>query len=75
MELDEGGSRITRTGVLQSSHHPDFVIPTTGVVAEGAFFVLGNTYVRNYQPDGSLKDEAELKGAAIVKVPLRPPTR
>lgn len=70
IELGDDGNRITGMAVLQSSHHPDFVIPTTGVMAEGAFFVLGNTYVRNYQPDGSLKNESELKAAAIVKVPL-----
>jgi hypothetical protein len=36
--------------------------------------VIGNSYVGHYQPDGSIKDAVELKGTAIVAVPLGVPS-
>ena len=69
--LTEKGTKIGGVTVLQSHHHPDFVIPTTGTIAKGALHVIGNSYVSNYQPDGTFKDESELKGTAIVAVPLK----
>jgi sugar lactone lactonase YvrE len=69
--LADKGTRIAGVTVLQSHHHPDFVIPTTGTIAKGALHVIGNSYVSHYQPDGKLKDEGELKGTAIVAVPLK----
>ena len=71
IKLAEKGTKIEGVTVLQSHHHPDFVEPTTATCAKGALHVLGNTYVRHYQPDGTLKDEGELKGTAIVAVPLK----
>jgi hypothetical protein len=32
--------------------------------------VIGNSYVGHYQPDGTIKDADQLKGTAIVAVPL-----
>lgn len=69
--LAEKGTKIAGVTVLQSHHHPDFVEPTTGTIANGALHVLGNTYVRHYQPDGTLKEADALKGTAIVAVPLK----
>jgi hypothetical protein len=57
--------------VLQSHHHPDFDEPTTGTLANEALNVIGNSYVSHYQPNGSIKDVDQLKGTAIVAVPLR----
>jgi hypothetical protein len=71
IELADKGTKIEGVTVLQSHHHPDFVEPTTGTIAKGALHVLGNTYVRQYRPDGTLQDEGELKGTAIVAVPLK----
>jgi hypothetical protein len=69
--LAEKGTRIAGLTVLQSHHHPDFDEPTTGAIANGALNVIGNSYVGHYQPDGSIKSVAELKGTAIIAVPLR----
>jgi sugar lactone lactonase YvrE len=69
--LADKGTKIAGVTVLQSHHHPDFVEPTTGTIAKGALHVIGNSHVRNYQPDGTLKDEGALKGTAIVAVPLK----
>jgi hypothetical protein len=71
MALADKGTRIAGLTVLQSHHHPDFVEPTTGTIANGALHVIGNSYVRHYQPDGTIKDEGDLKGTAIVAVPLK----
>jgi hypothetical protein len=69
--LAENGSRVAGLTVLQSYHHPDFDEPTTGAIANGALNVIGNSYVGHYQPDGTIKNAAQLKGTSIVAVPLR----
>lgn len=69
--LADAGARISGVSVLQSHHHPEFDVPTTGAVAKGAFHVIGNSYVQRYQPDGTIKDADKLKGTAVVAVPLK----
>jgi len=71
LRLGDGGRRIDGLVVLQSHHHPAFVEPTTGAIADGAIHVLANTYVGAYQPDGSLRDAARLKPTVVLAVPLR----
>jgi len=71
LHLADGGRRIDRLTVLQSHHHPDFVEPTTGAIADGALHVLANTYVGSYQPDGSLRGADKLKPTVVIAVPLR----
>jgi hypothetical protein len=71
LHLGDGGRRIDRLTVLQSHHHPDFVEPTTGAIADGVLHVLANTYVASYQPDGSLRDAEKLKPTVLIAVPLR----
>lgn len=70
--LTDKGAGIAGLTVLQSHHHPEFAEPTTGVIANGALNVIGNSYVGHFQPDGTIKDAAELKGTALIAVPLRP---
>jgi hypothetical protein len=70
ISLADKGARITGITVLQSYQHPDFSEPTTGAIADGALNVIANSYVGHYQPDGTIKDAAELKGTAVVAVPL-----
>ena len=69
--LADKGTRIAGLTVLQTHHHPDFVEPTTGAIAKDALYVIGNSYVAHYQPDGTIKDADALKGTAIVAVPLK----
>ena len=68
--LTDKGHKISGLTVLQSHHHPDFDEPTTGAVANGALHVIGNSYVGHYQPDGTIKNAADLEGTAIIAVPL-----
>ena len=72
--LADKGSRVAGLTVLQSYQHPEFDEPTTGAIANGALNVIGNSYVGHYQPDGSIKGAAELKGTTIVAVPLGVPS-
>lgn len=72
IRLADKGRRIDGVTVLQSHHHPVFLEPTTGAIANGALYVLANTYVGRYQPDGSLKDPASLRPTVVLAVPLRP---
>lgn len=72
--LADKGSRVVGLTVLQSYQHPEFDEPTTGAIANGALNVIGNSYVGHYQPDGSIKGAAALKGTTIVAVPLGVPS-
>ncbi|MFL6530137.1 MAG: SMP-30/gluconolactonase/LRE family protein [Chthoniobacterales bacterium] len=71
INLAENGNRISGVTVLQSHHHPEFNEPTTGAIVNGTLHVIANSYVGHYQPDGTIKDEAKLKGTAIIAVPLK----
>jgi len=69
--LAEKGTRIAGVTVLQSHKHPDFAEPTTGAIANGALHVIGNSHVGHFQPDGTIKNADDLRGAPIIAVPLR----
>ena len=66
------GTRISGITVLQSHHHPEFAEPTTGAIAVDALYVIANSYVGHFQPNGSIKDPGQLKPTAIIAVPLKP---
>ena len=68
--LADQGTRISGVTVLQSHHHPEFTEPTTGVIAGDALYMIANSYVGHFQPNGSMKDPEQLKQTAIVAVPL-----
>ena len=69
--LTDKGMRIAGVTLLQSHHHPEFDEPTTGAIAQGALYVIANSYVGHYQPEGTIKDAADLKSTAIIAVPLQ----
>jgi sugar lactone lactonase YvrE len=68
--LADQGTRISEVTVLQSHHHPEFTEPTTGAIAGDALYVIANSCVGHFQPNGSMKDPEHLKQTAIVAVPL-----
>ena len=68
--LADQGTRISGVTTLQSHHHSEFSEPTTGAIAGDVLYVLANSYVGHFQPDGSLKNPEQLKPTAIVAVPL-----
>lgn len=67
--LDKSGQTIVRVQVLQS-FHPDFIIPTTGVIVKNEFYYISNSQLRNLRPDGSLTDIEQLKKPLIKKIRL-----
>ena len=69
--LADEGKRLAGLRVLQSHHHPEFREPTTGTISNGKLYVIANSYVGHFQPDGTLKDAEQLKGTAIIAVPLQ----
>jgi sugar lactone lactonase YvrE len=69
--LGDQGTRISGVTVLQSHHHPEFAEPTTGAIAADALYVIANSYVGHFQPNGSIKDPGQLKPTAIIAVPLK----
>jgi sugar lactone lactonase YvrE len=70
--LTDQGTRISGVTVLQSHHHAEFAEPTTGAIAGDALYVIANSYVGHFLPNGSIKDPGQLKPTAIVAVPLKP---
>jgi sugar lactone lactonase YvrE len=70
IRLGDEGRRIEGVKVLQSHHHSAFDEPTTGAIVDGALHVLANTYVRRFQPDGTLKDADSLAPPIVIAVPL-----
>jgi hypothetical protein len=70
--LTDQGTRISGSTVLQSHHHPEFAEPTTGAIAADALYVIANSYVGHFQPNGNIKDPGQLKPTAIIAVPLKP---
>ncbi len=71
IRLGEQGRRISGVQVLQSHHHPAFDEPTTGALMGDALYVIANSQVGRFQPDGTIKDGASLKAPVLVAVPLR----
>ncbi len=67
--LDAAGRHIIRVEVLQS-YHPDFILPTTGVIVGNDFYYIANSQLRNLQPDGSLTNAATLKRPLIKRLRL-----
>jgi sugar lactone lactonase YvrE len=70
--LADQGTRISGITVLQSHHHAEFAEPTTGGIAADALYVIANSYVGHFQPNGSIKDPGHLKPTTIIAVPLKP---
>ena len=68
--LADRRTRISGVTVLQSYHHPEFTEPTTGAIAGNVFYVLANSYVGHFQPNGSIKNPDQLKPTAIVAVSM-----
>jgi hypothetical protein len=68
--LDNRGQQIIKTEILQS-FHPDFNIPTTGVIVKDEFYYIANSQLRNLQPDGSLTQAETLKKPLIKKLKLQ----
>lgn len=71
IQLADQGRRIAGVQVLQSHHHPAFDEPTTGAWAGDALYVIANSQVGRYPPDGVLQDPATLKAPVLVAVPDR----
>ncbi len=70
--LADQGTRISGVTILQSHHHLEFAEPTTGAVAADALYVIANSYVGHFQPDGSIKKPEQLKPTAILAIPMAP---
>jgi sugar lactone lactonase YvrE len=69
--LADQGTRISGVTVLQSHHHPEFTEPTTGAITGDALYVIANSYVGHFQPNGSMKDPGQLRPTTIIAVPLK----
>lgn len=66
--LDASLSKIERARVVLANH-PDFDIPTTGVVVDNRFYFIANSQLINYEK-GHVKDPSKLREVLIMQVKL-----
>jgi len=72
LQLAEDGRHIVAARVLQSHHHPDFAVPTTGAVVGSTLHLLANSHIGHWLPAGRLDaSRPPPRPPTIVAVPLR----
>ena len=69
-ELNDSGDRVESARTLARSH-PDFDIPTTGVVAGGAYCFIANSQLAAFTPDGKIFPPERLHDVVVLRTPLR----
>jgi hypothetical protein len=70
VKLSADGKTIKAVETLQSHHNPAFDEPTTGAVAEGAFYVLATTQVARLNDKGELERPETAKHGKVLRIPL-----
>ena len=61
--------RVERVSVLERNH-ATFLLPTTGVVARGAFHVIANSQLRSFDTDGRIFPPEKLQETVVLRMPL-----
>jgi hypothetical protein len=59
------------SGEVLSANRPEHDLPTTGVVADGAFYYIANSQLRAFDETGRIFPHEKLKDPIILRVPLR----
>jgi hypothetical protein len=62
---------LRRPKEVIESGSPQLGVPTHGVVAEGAFYFLGNSGWDRLKEDGSVKKGAAFEAPVVLRFPLR----
>jgi DNA-binding beta-propeller fold protein YncE len=69
MKLNASNTMVSEVKILQT-FRSDFRLPTTGTIYKDNFYYIANSYVRNLNPDGTVKHETESMNTIILKLPL-----
>lgn len=69
-ELNASGDRVESARTLARSH-PDFDIPTTGVVAGGAYCFIANSQLAAFTPEGKIFAPERLHDVVVLRAPVR----
>lgn len=67
--LNDQHTAITKGEVLLIDE-PNFDMPTTGAIADGWFYFIANSQLRNYEK-GVIKEPAKLKEISIMRIRLK----
>jgi sugar lactone lactonase YvrE len=67
--LDKAGARVEREEILESGS-PLVALPTTGAVADGAFYYIANSQLRSFDADKRILPLDALKESVVLKAPL-----
>jgi hypothetical protein len=70
LRLDKALSRVLSWDLIESGS-PQLGVPTHGVIAEGAFYFLGNSGWDRLEEDGSEKKGAAFEAPVVLRFPLR----
>jgi len=71
-DLAKSMDRIEREEVLESGNPLFDGLPTTGVIARGAFYVIANSNLRGFDRSGSPAPGAKPERTQVLSVPLGP---
>jgi hypothetical protein len=69
MTLSDSKDRILRTELLEANH-PSFRIPTTGVIAGEALYLIANSQLRSMGADGQYLPPEQLEPVILLRIPL-----
>ncbi|HEX9160243.1 MAG TPA: SMP-30/gluconolactonase/LRE family protein [Thermoanaerobaculia bacterium] len=69
MSLDEPRESITSIDVLEEGN-PQFDEPTTGAIADGAFFFLANPQLRSFDADHRIWPQSRLHDVIVLRLQL-----
>ena len=69
LELDDAGTRI-RAGEVLERQHPQYALPTTGVVIGGALYYIANSQLDRLQQDGSVRASPAAPPTTVLRLPL-----
>lgn len=69
-ELAPAHDQIVRVDVLEAGH-PDFQIPTTGVLVGDALVYIANSQLRSFDADGNIFPLDRLAPVQVLRLPLR----
>ena len=69
VHLDDARDNVTRIEVIESAN-PRFDEPTTGVVANGAFYFMANPQLRAFDDNHRIWPRERLRDVVVLRLPL-----
>ena len=66
----ERGRVVVRKSLLDA--HPALEQPTTGVIADGALYIIANSHLQTFRRAHAGEPAAPMRGPTVLRIPLPP---